>query len=83
MPVAIVKTAAYQIEKNVPLPAPNTLGATKYPWRDMEIGDSFVADKPVVNISAQAVESARRIGGGVKFSCRSIDATHTRIWRIA
>jgi hypothetical protein len=29
------------------------------------------------------MEAARRIGGGVKFVFRSIDAKHTRVWRVA
>ena len=30
-----------QIESNIPVPNPGTGGNRKYPWRDMEVGDSF------------------------------------------
>ena len=39
----------YKIEKNVPMPTGMKL--TKYPWKEMEVGDSFVvADDKVVRI---------------------------------
>jgi hypothetical protein len=31
----------YQVEKGIPVPSPNTR-STKYPFRDMVVGDSFV-----------------------------------------
>lgn len=71
----------YQIEKDIPLPPVSTMGATKYPWRDLQVGDSFVMDKPIASAAAQAFDAARRIGDGLKFSCRKLEERKTRIWR--
>lgn len=63
-----------EIEKNVPLVRPNR-GC--YPFGDMEINDSFVADRKA---QASAAGFARR--NGVKFVTRKIDAEKVRIWRV-
>lgn len=72
----------YTIEKNVPLPSPQRAGRpAKYPWREMRVGDSFVIDKPTQQAATRGREAGRSLG--MKFSCRKIDANHTRIWRVA
>lgn len=72
-----------QIEKDVPLPDDSRGNASKYPWRKMEVGDSFVMSKSVQGASSRATQAAKAIGNGVKFACRSLSESETRIWRVA
>lgn len=39
----------YKIEKNVPIPYIVRKYGGKYPWEEMEIGDSFVIENPNLN----------------------------------
>ncbi len=74
-----------EIEKNVPLP-PAWGGKYlpgKYPWKELQVGDSFVLPKPQAQAGAQAFLASRQIGNGVKFTTRKIDAQNKRVWRIA
>lgn len=83
----------FAIEKGVPLP-PRRTGAGSgrpavYPWREMEVGDSFAvpfgdrsARKALVSMTRSASDARRRIGGGVRFSCRT-EGDCVRIWRVA
>jgi hypothetical protein len=71
----------FEIEKNIAIPEIDKTRVgrkTKYPFREMEIGDSFVARKNA--ISAAQTHSARH---KEKFSIRRIDDDNIRIWRIA
>ena len=54
----------YKIQKGVPIPDPNipVTKTTKYPWKDMEVGDSFLVpnkDKDTVH----ALQNAARLSG--------------------
>ena len=71
----------FEIEKNIAIPKIDKTRVgrkTKYPFRQMEIGDSFVAPKNA--ISAAQTHSMRH---KEKFATRTIDADNIRIWRIA
>lgn len=52
----------------------------KYPWRDMEVGDSFVYEG--THKSASAISSYPTKVFGMKFSTRK-EGDKIRIWRIA
>lgn len=67
----------FTVEKNVPLPGMH--GNQRYPFDTMEVGDSFLADKPLA-----AQRSAHQYGmrHGKKFVTRT-EAGGMRIWRIA
>ncbi len=71
-----------QIEKNIPLTdgrGTSKKRALKYPWPDLEIGDSFHADvKPDV-LRASASKYGK--GHGLKFVVRA-DADGARAWRV-
>lgn len=73
------------IEKGVPRTDARGVGRNpkqpgKYPWADMEVGDSFRAEvKPDV-LRAAASKAARR--HGLKFVVR-LDGDGSRAWRIA
>lgn len=72
----------YPIEKNVPIPQKNRHGRpSKYPWRDMEVGDSFVMQLKV-NSAVNMCRHARATTG-YKFSCRTQPDGTVRVWRIA
>lgn len=73
---------AYVIEKDVPLPiGAGERGPRKYPWNEMEVGDSFVVAKRTASVSGICASASRRTGR--KFVSRAIDANTCRVWRIA
>ena len=68
----------YEIEKGIPLAKIVRHGKpSKYPWRTMEVGDSFFTPK-IGNGLTSAVSKIT----GRKFSRRTVDGG-VRIWRIA
>jgi hypothetical protein len=69
-----------KIEKGIPLP--NTRAHQRWPFREMEVGDSFsvpLGDNRRVRNAACAFE---RANPGVKFTVRKLDGEH-RVWRIS
>lgn len=70
-----------KIDKDVPTPSGHWCeNRFKYPFKNMEVGDSFFTDSARVAVSSSAVAYARR--NGVKFTTRSENGG-TRVWRIA
>ena len=70
-----------EIEKNVPVPdAVRLKERRKYPWHEMEVGDSFYVPKRSINAISRAAYEASR--NGRKFRCRSVD-DGVRVWRLA
>lgn len=71
-----------KIDKNVPIPNIEGITGAKsiYPWRLMEIGDSFFIEKPPKYAGHMAYDAGRRTGR--KFANRKA-GNGTRIWRIA
>lgn len=74
----------FVIEKNVPIPeAPK-----KYPFMDMEIGDSFFAEGTQPTRLNNSTSSARKAGR--RFTMRSVteenaegkEVQGTRVWRV-
>ncbi len=76
---------AVQIEKNVPLPGSGAGRPSKYPFADMEVGDSFlVAEGPSSgHLGYNARNAAKNFGvrHGMKFSVKQTEGG-VRIWRI-
>ena len=74
---------AYKIEPSIPYPGRPGRKASRYPWRDMEIGDSFfVSDEETTQRrigSAPAYFSIRN--PEYKFSVRKVEGGY-RVWRI-
>ena len=68
----------YKIDKGIPVP---TTGKSRYPWNDMEIGDSFLVTEPhdVQRVRQRAFEASRRLNR--KFITRSEEPKSVRIWR--
>lgn len=71
----------FTIEKNI---RPPTSGSTKYPFKEMEVGDSFFA--PVLNPNQDNAIRTRTYGygtqSGKKFSVRKVEGG-VRVWRVA
>ena len=70
------------IDKNIPIPNGAPRGAPpKYPFRDMEVGDSVLFPE-----AQQKIVAAAHVHGkftGKKFKTRSTEDGGVRIWRIA
>jgi hypothetical protein len=70
-----------EIDKNIPAPDPSRRGGAKYPWRQMEVGDSFfVADVTTNNLGTAAQQVGKRMGA--TFTTRKVDGG-ARVWRIS
>lgn len=78
----------YQIDKDIPVPPlPKSAGRKqgktrlKYPWPDMEVGDSIlVPDVTLETLKTAALAWAKRQGLPWKFTARS-NIRGVRIWR--
>ena len=76
----------YEVEKDVPVPDSRVDGRTKYPFYNMEIGDSFfipnVEDSQVLTVKSAAYAFRRRTQTDYKFAFRR-ESGGVRIWRVA
>ena len=70
-------SATVKIEKNIPLPLSRK---ALYPWREMKVGDSFLAPVPQRAFTAHASMASMRTGW--KFVTRAVSKTSTRVWRV-
>lgn len=71
-----------QIEKDVPLvTAPRTRGS-KYPFKDMAVGDSFAVPLKAQSLRSIATSYAKKEQGTVKFAVRIAEGG-SRVWRVA
>ncbi len=70
-----------KIEKSVPMPRGRT---NRYPWHDMEVGDSFQfpPTQPAVNFHTNAAAATRRYAPK-KFVARKVGDGTYRCWRTA
>ena len=68
---------AIKIDKGVPIPTDTRGRPQKYPWREMEVGESFVGD-----INARSMTSRVGYTTGYKFTSRKIGENEFRIWRV-
>jgi hypothetical protein len=85
----------YAIEKTVPLPgrkeyisspgarAPARRWARKYPFRAMEVGDSFLVEPREANRARSAASKWSKRHRGFRFTSRRMPDGDYRIWRIA
>ena len=66
------------IEKGVPIPVGRR---SKYPWRDMEVGDSFfVRGKTSATLNGARVNAQN--GTRFKFKLKNVEGG-VRVWRVA
>lgn len=70
-----------RIDKDVPLPPRSAIGRPPiYPWRRLEVGDSFLVDSSKVSVRNQANLMGAKTGK--KFSVRKTEDGF-RVWRTA
>ena len=73
----------FKIEKGVPLPVgAGTQGHAVYPFRQMEVGDSFFVPNPKPNTVHSAVGSFKKRNPEYRFAVRNQDGG-VRVWRIS
>lgn len=72
----------FKVESGIPMPAPNkrTHRKTKYPWRQMKIGQSFFVPNVKSGAMAGRCSNAFRYGFG-KFQTRTVKGG-CRVWRV-
>ena len=73
---------SFEIEKNVPLREKNV--RWKYPFDEMEVGDSFfVENKDTTQMSALCKRAGKRLGARfVTAKARKDNAEGVRVWRM-
>lgn len=78
----LVGGAEIKIEKGVPVPPRRTRkGISKYPFRQMEVGDSFLMpDYTVVRAWGILGPYAKRLGQ--KYTVRTVEGG-ARVWRVS
>ena len=70
-----------KIDKGIPVPPRGNNRSTKYPYQQLEIGDSFyVKGKTAAKFSASAYTQARK--HGIKLTVRN-EKDGVRVWRTA
>lgn len=72
----------YKIESNITMPKPHNLHRGKYPWREMQIGDSFLVGPEVMEPTIRAGASLAGKRHGREFAVRRTPEG-LRCWRIA
>lgn len=78
-------TMEIQIERGVPVPAKKWSGTGRravYPWREMEVGDSFIFRKKTKKSTAFSLAYRAGKMGGRKFIIRTM-AEGIRCWRMS
>lgn len=75
---------AIRVDKHIPLP--NRIGGSgrpaRYPWKNMNVGDSFVFPKEVKRSTAQSLTYKTGKTNGRRFAIRTV-AEGIRCWRLA
>lgn len=75
-----------KIEKGVPLPTRPAKRNTRWPWRDMEVGDSVLVENteadPQLIYAARNSAHAYAANSTFKFRTSQIGKSQMRIWRV-
>ena len=76
----------FKIEKNVNIPNSNGGRQCKYPFKEMEVGDSFSCGEYLRDNMSKINNAGRnwsnKTNAGHKFQCRKLDDGTFRIWRV-
>ena len=73
----------FEIDKSIPIPRDGRGMTVKYPFREMEVGDSFLISAELIpktwvkNFCAATAHHRPK-----KFTMRKIDENSYRVWRI-
>jgi hypothetical protein len=89
-PAVGASTPCITIEKGVPIPERSNrkpFNASRYPWRQMAVGDSFLFPWTKGNLRytysrAQAAVRYRHLTQGEKYDVRAVDENGERVIRI-
>jgi len=73
---------AFKIEKGVLLPTESLRGAPKYPWSQLEVGDSFFVKGGNLNVISSSARLWGKRNNGARFTTRTVDGG-VRVWRVA
>lgn len=65
-----------KIDKNISLPI------SKYPFDDMQVGDSFEAESTTHHMHSRFQAWRRKTKSDFKFTIRQITPSRVRVWRI-
>lgn len=74
-------TSKLQIERGIPVPADTRGPVPIYPFREMEVGDSFFVATTRIQHSVRRGASATGKRLGKRFTCRKVEGG-LRIWRV-
>lgn len=76
----------FKIEKNVEMPNQQRGRNCKYPFKDMQIGDSFSCGEysrdNMTKFSNAGRVWSNKVNAGYKFQCRKFDDGTFRMWRV-
>ena len=73
----------FKIEKNISVPKNNNVGRRRYPFNEMEIGNSILVSASTAVSARNAAFSYARRNKPVKFTSMILSDGAIRIWRIA
>ena len=73
-------TEQFKIEKDVPIPGKSVGRRCKYPFKDMEVGDSVLLPMQIKQVHSRLYHCRHQLG--FKFTARSSEGG-VRCWRIA
>ena len=72
----------FSVEYDIPIPGGSGSRPTKYPFADMNVGESFAFDKSKLqSVRNNACSYAKR-HDGVRFVCRQVAADTWRCWKL-
>lgn len=74
----------YEIQKDIPTPPRDQLGrgrTRRYPFAEMDVGDSFLVPDRSAGAIAQAIRRANTTLEGKRFGYRTVN-DGVRVWRI-
>jgi hypothetical protein len=72
----------FSIEADVPIPGGSGSRPSKYPFADMEIGESFAFDRSKLNSVRNNAGSYAKRHDGVRFVCRQVGTDVWRCWKL-
>ena len=79
------RTFTVEIDKGIPIPESRGRGGISYPWKQMEVGDSFLLRDPKLSRGSN-ISQANRLYAPKRFTTRVINEGGRRVrrvWRVA
>ena len=76
-------TDEFKIEKNISVPQNNLVGGRKYPFNEMEIGNSILVSGGTAYSARNAAYCYASRNPPTRFTSKILEDGSIRIWRIA